>query len=40
MRVYLWVVFMIFGLMGAYVALVPIVVRSETNKAATSAAPF
>jgi hypothetical protein len=40
MRVYLWVVLMIFGLMGAYLALVPIAAWSDSNKATTHTGPF
>jgi hypothetical protein len=40
MRVYLWVVLMIFGLMGAYLALVPIAVSPDSNRTASSTGPF
>jgi hypothetical protein len=40
MRVYLWVVFMICGLMGAYLALVPIAMRSDSTKTVSSTGPF
>ncbi len=40
MRVYLWVLLLICGLMGAYLALVPIAVRSDANKVAISTGPF
>jgi hypothetical protein len=40
MRVYLWVVVMIVGLMGAYLALVPMKASSDASKLASTTGPF
>jgi len=40
MRMYLWLVFIIFGLMGVYIALLPIASWSDSKTAVASSGPF
>jgi hypothetical protein len=40
MRTYLWVIFIIFGMMGVYIALLPIAAWSGSNAGITSSGPF
>jgi hypothetical protein len=40
MRVYLWVVFIIVGLMSVYLALVPITTQSDASKVTSNTGPF
>jgi hypothetical protein len=40
MRTYLWVIAIIFGLMGVYVALLPIAVWSDSRASVSTTGPF
>jgi hypothetical protein len=40
MRAYLWVIFLIFGMMGLYIALLPVAAWTGSNPSAASSGPF
>ena len=40
MRAYMWVILMIFGLMGAYLGVAPAATSSDPHKIAANTGPF
>jgi hypothetical protein len=40
MRTYLWVIFLIFSMMGVYIALLPVAAWKSSNPSVSSSGPF